>query len=148
LGDDPGVDGRHQATAFAALAVLVDISDKARQAEELVAARDRLAAITSSIGEGLLVLNPSGVVCDANDAAGSLLAMAPTDAVGHDADALLYGSGDHPGVTPGTDSDAVVRIDDDVFVRGDATTLQVRAIDFDAPHNRFEVFKVLNYASR
>ena len=123
-----------QGQAVGGLVVLIDESTRVAHARELESARDYLATLTSSMADGLVVIDRDGTVRDANRAAAELLGHPARDALlGRPAAEVLFGD---PGVgsrllDPGADA----RESDDVFVRGDGRRLAVAwtSADLQAP---------------
>ncbi|MGH2941322.1 MAG: EAL domain-containing protein, partial [Solirubrobacteraceae bacterium] len=115
------------------VSVTVDVTERVRAAQELRAARDHLRAVTDSMGEALCTLDDAGNISYLNEAAERLLGWSADELRGRNlhetahyrrpdgspypvAECPLYGS--HR-------ARETARIDDDMFVRRDGTSVPV-----------------------
>jgi diguanylate cyclase (GGDEF)-like protein/PAS domain S-box-containing protein len=97
-----------------------DVSERNHYQRDLEAARDYLGAVTSSMGDGLLVVAEDGRIALANAAAGELLGRDHTSLPGRPAEDLLHG---RPGGLLGGAGPAAA--EDDEFLRADGTRMPV-----------------------
>jgi PAS domain S-box-containing protein len=131
IRDTVVVDDDGRATGMIGVSLDMTAADAAEQS--LTAARNHLAAVTDSMGEGLFALDGGGRVTLMNQAAEAMLGWSPRRMCGlvlHDVVHYRRPGGaplaaiDSPIETTLRDG-ATVRVDDEVFVRRDGTELAV-----------------------
>jgi PAS domain S-box-containing protein len=120
-----------------------DMSERELQARELRSARDHLRAVTDSMGEGLLVNDVDGRVTHLNASAERMLGWTYEELAGRFSHGVMHhrhadGSEHPPEACPILRSrreNVTVRVDDDVFIRRDGSTLPVAytATPFETP---------------
>lgn len=105
------------------LTVSVDVSSREQHRRNIEAARDYLFAVTASITDGLLALNPDGTVIYGNEAAARALRRSMAGIVGHPLAAVIGRPGEE---LPELLSDAaIVRAETDEFIRADGERFPV-----------------------
>lgn len=90
----------------------------------LLSARDRLRVLTTTMAEGLIMLDPFRSVDDLNPAAVRMLGRDPDELRGRSVHDAVYAP-NVPGGALTVPSDVPVRTEHDEFVRGDGTTFEV-----------------------
>lgn len=120
-------------TPIGLVAVSLDVSDRVEREQRLRDARDDLRAVTDSMGEGLCVTDPDGLVTYLNRAAEELLGWTTADLVGREMHAALhhsrpdgapYPQEECPLQRPRTTGETI-RVAQDVLFRRDGTQLPV-----------------------
>ena len=115
------------------IGIAMDVSAQHRAEVQTGSARDRLRAVTDSMSEGLLALDPDGGVTLMNQAAESMLGWSLHEISGqrlHDitrhrrSDGLHHGSKECP-VGGAAGLAGVIQVEDDVFIRRDGLELAV-----------------------
>jgi diguanylate cyclase (GGDEF)-like protein/PAS domain S-box-containing protein len=101
-----------------------DVTEQRLAQQRLLAARDEMRAVTSSMADGLLSLDANGRITYANPAAAELLGADPARLAGACAIEALYG-GEPTGAAARLLAPAGEARADDVFARGDGSRLPV-----------------------
>lgn len=113
--------------------VSVDVSQRVRNEQELRSARDYLRAVADSMAEGMCTLDLDGRVVYVNEAAGRILACTADEMMGRifhyeahfrRADGSPLPMEESPILEAGRHGEDV-RVEDDLFVRRDGTTVPV-----------------------
>jgi PAS domain S-box-containing protein len=116
------------------LSVASDVGAEVRAGRALLASADRLRATAEAMEEGLLVLDPLGIVEDVNAAAARMLCVAPEDLRGKRAQEAIYAPLAQGAIFAARGRGRGLRVDADEFVRGDGSLLPVAyaSAPFDA----------------
>jgi PAS domain S-box-containing protein len=115
------------------IVVTIDITERVRSERELKLARDHLRAVTRSLGEGMVTVDAAGQVTFMNPVAEAQLGWTAAELYGLDLHQVTHSRRRDGSVVPVEEcqimracrDDAVVEVDDDIFIRADGTEMEV-----------------------
>jgi PAS domain S-box-containing protein len=115
------------------IVVTIDITDRVLSERELKLARDHLRAVTRSLGEGMVTVDAAGQVTFMNPVAEAQLGWTAAELYGLDLHQVTHSRRRDGSAVPVEEcqimracrDDAVVEVDDDIFIRADGTELEV-----------------------